>query len=1427
VASRAVLALAVLAGLVNLTWDSARSARADEFTASQDQLRTGWDQSEPGLSASAVSGSNFGQLFATTVNGQVYAQPLVVGSTVVVGTENDYVYGLDVATGAIRWTDNFGPAWPASTVGCADLTPNLGNTSTGVYDPATGYVYLTTKANDGPDANHPNWYLHAVNPSTGAERAGWPVKIVGTPTNDPSHPFQAATVNQRPGLLLLDGAVYLAFGSQCDYGSYVGWVAGVNLSSRAINMWSDESGPSSYEAGIWQGGGGLVSDGSGRLFLSTGNGLTAPNAPGSNPPQQLSQSVVRLAVDANGGLSANDFFSPSNAATLDVNDQDLGAGGPVGLPSPYFGTAQKPNLMVEIGKEGKLYLLDRDHLGGKSQGPGGTDDVVQALGPYQGVWGHPAVYGGEGGYVYVVQNSGTMLAFRYGTDGSGKPALSLAGNSAESFGYTSGSPIVTSDGANAGSGLVWAVNVDGPTGANGRLCAYGAVPVNSRLNLVRCFPVGTGSKFSTPASSGGRVYVGTRDGRVYGFGQPAASALVASQTSFGNVSVGQTGTATVTATATRPVTVNAVSTTAPFSTTPPALPVTLAAGQTISVPVSFTPTVGGSATGTLLFSIVDAGANGTFGAALQGTGIKPGFGAQPSTVDFGQVAVGATKSLSATFVNTGTASETVSAATGPSAPFAAGTLPAVGTVVAPEQTVAVPVTFTPTTAASFSSTITVTGPNGTATVNLLGHSVVGNAQLSISPTSLSFGTVAVGGSATQTLTVSNTGNLNVTVTKAAPPALPFVVNTPLPEGQVLAPGDVVNIQVTFAPTAVGSFSSLYTISSDDGRGAHTISVTGAAVSPTGGTPLPTVGGGSWMFNGSAAMSGATLALNPLQNNQTGSAVFSSPIPSNGLQASFTATIGGGGGADGMTFALLDASANSPQSIGVGGGGLGFSGLPGVAVALDTFKNANDPSYNFLGLSTSGTSDALTYLATATNIPNLRTGSHTVQVSVTGNTIDVSLDGTHELSATVNMPASVLAAFTGATGGVNDNHAVSNVAIASGSTTLPQPGTGWRLNGSAIMNGAGAVLTPATTSQSGTVLYSQPVTTNGLSTSFTLSTSGGDGADGTTFALLDPAKASAQSVGATGGGLGFASLAGVAVCFATYPQSGINSHNFVAIATSTAGGWLTMVASNTNIPDLRSASRHIAIGVSGTTVTVSIDGTQVLSTQVPSLTPSAIVGFTAATGGSTDVHTVSDASVVTGGRIVPAPPIAGWTDNGSATTNGGTVQLTAATNDQTGTAIYAMPAATAHLDAKFTVQIGGGNGADGLSFMLLDPLSASPTSIGVGGGGLGFSGLPGVAVTFVTYAQTGDPSNNFVGISTGGNGRAQVYAATSTNIGNLRSGTHAVEVLVGPTGHLVVKVDGVQILDQAVTIPANALIGFSGATGGANDIHAVSNIAITY
>ncbi|MET7424854.1 choice-of-anchor D domain-containing protein [Dactylosporangium sp. NPDC005555] len=809
-------------------------AQADATTISVDNLRTGWDSNEPGLAPSAVSASDFGQLYSATVNGQVYATPIVAAGTLITATENNWVYGLNPATGAVIWSRSVGPAWPASAIGCGDLVPNIGVTSTPVYDPVTGSVFFMAKVNDGPDADHPHFYLHSINPATGVERSGWPVTIQGSPTNDPGNTFNAKTAAQRPGLLLLDGVVYAGFASHCDYGPYVGYIAGVRTTTpQMTTLWSTEAGRSNGMAGIWQSGGGLVSDGPGRIIVSTGNGVSPAPGPGTSPPGTLAESIIRLQVNGDGSLTAKDFFSPFNNSRLDQDDTDFGSGGPMALPAG-FGTAAHPKLLVQTGKDGRVYLLNRDNLGGNAQGPGGGDaSVGPPAGPYNGVWGHPAFWGGDGGYVYQVENQGFLRAFKYGVNGAGLPVLTSAGTSASTFGYTSGSPAVTSTGTTSGSAIVWAVYSDGSNGANGQLRAYDALPVNGRLNLRYSAPIGVATKFITPATDGGRVFIGTRDGHVIGFGRPTTAALTSSPTDFGSVGVGSTANATVTVTATRAVSVSAITTAAPFAATAPALPVNLTTGQTLSVPVRFTPTATGGATASLTFT-TDAG---TVPFDLHGVGTRPGLGATPSTLAFGTVPTGANKTLGVSVTNTGTSAVTITGFTPPAAPFTAIGAPATGTTLAAGASVSVSVRYTPTTAGNQSSSFIVTSSAGAVTVPVTGTAVSGAPHLTITPNPVAFGQVPVGQTATQTFDIANTGNIALTLTKAAPPVGAFNTTTPVSEGQQLSPGDVIHQTVTFTPSSAGAQSAVYSITGDDGQGAILVQLTGTGVTGTGTTNM--------------------------------------------------------------------------------------------------------------------------------------------------------------------------------------------------------------------------------------------------------------------------------------------------------------------------------------------------------------------------------------------------------------------------------------------------------------------------------------------------------------------------------------------------------------------------------------------------------------
>jgi hypothetical protein len=805
-------------------------AAADVGTIGRDTLRTGWDSTESTLSPSSVSSSNFGKLFSTAVDGQVYAQPLVVGGTVIAATENNAVYGLDSVTGDTKWQRSLGPAWPASTVSCGDLAPNIGITSTPVFDPETNSVFLLAKTNDGSSPQLPHWYMHSLDQVTGAERPGFPVLISGAPTNDPTRPFNAMTAMQRPGLLLMNGVVYAGFASHCDYTPFVGYVIGVSTSGRQTTMWATESGNANAEGGIWQSGGGLVSDGPGQILFATGNGISPKAGPGNTPPSTLAESVVRVQVGSDGNLSPTDFFSPAGNLKLDQNDADLGSGAPVAIPDGY-GTAEHPHLLAQVGKDGHVYLLDRDNLGGMAQGPGGTDAVLDAAGPYNGVWGRPAFLGtSDGGYLYTVENRGFLRAFKLVPSSTGGIRLASVGTSTGTFGYTSGAPAVTSSGTDGSSALVWAVYSTGGTGVNAELRAYRALPDSTgSIQQVFSAPLGTAAKFSSVATDNGRVYVGTRDGHVHGFGAPTTAAVGATNTDLGTAEVGATQTGNVTITATRAVTVSSVTTGAPFGIgASSSLTGTLQSGESLTVPLTFSPTAPGQADGTLNVKTADGE---TVLLGIHGVGTRDGLGATPAALQFTNVPTLTSNRQTVNIVNTGA---TVVEITGVTLPANAElsvdttTLPVAGQQIQPLASVPVSVTFSPTTADPVADSLVIVSDRGSVTVPLTATAVSGAAHLEMPP-SLDFGDVPVGTSATADFTILNTGNIPMTITKAKAPQGVFSTTAPISEGLTVPPGESAFQSVTFTPTALGQAGTqdtFYLITADDGQGALQVMLTG-------------------------------------------------------------------------------------------------------------------------------------------------------------------------------------------------------------------------------------------------------------------------------------------------------------------------------------------------------------------------------------------------------------------------------------------------------------------------------------------------------------------------------------------------------------------------------------------------------------------------
>jgi hypothetical protein len=826
----------------------------DETTVSQDDLRDGWDPDEPALTPAAVQGGQFGQIFMTPVNGQVYAQPLVIGNTLVVATENDWVYGLDATTGAVLWQTSLGTPYPITT--CADLTPNIGVTSTGVYDPSSNTVYEMGLVHETNWA----WHLFGLNVSTGA--ITFKQRIGGRPANDPHLSFSALPEGQRASLLLMNGSVYAAFASHCDHSSYNGYVAGVNLSTKATTLWADESGVSNEKGGIWQSGGGIMSDGPGRIFVTSGNGISPPKGPGNKPPGQLAESVIRLAPDpATGVLAPQDFFSPSNAPSLDSSDSDFGSGGPTGLP---FGTTTYPDIMMQAGKGGVIYLLNRDNLGGRHS----TDQDLASVSPIAKQWNHPAFFAdtqtltagnasSANDYMIYVGKGDFMREFKVGVKSSGKPSLTDVSNSTFTLGYTSGAPAITSNGTDPSTGLIWEEHHNDGSGSGGFLGAWKLLGVpraggGTKLSEIWSAPIGTGAKFTELATSNGMVYLGTRDGNVYGFGITSGAALTRSGTAqFHDTAVGSSSVRHVTLTATRTVTVTGASVTAASTPAPFVLgqvtltragstragvrfPVTLHNGDVLRAAVRFAPAAAGGATGAVLFSTA-GGSSAPAAIPLIGNGTTTGLSATSTALSFvinendgmtiTNVPVGVTDPQTTCIVNDGDAPVTVKSVTPPTGTYRALGLPRPGTVIKPGEALTVEVIFTPEHAVTSNGSFTITPSRGaSATVSLTGTGLAPVTKFQASPGVVRFGPVRVGHTATRMIKVVNAGNQPSLMGQTGLPGGPFAAPLRAAQGLPVNQDYDLELPVSFRPARTGAFHSSYTVTWTDRFGRHSLNV---------------------------------------------------------------------------------------------------------------------------------------------------------------------------------------------------------------------------------------------------------------------------------------------------------------------------------------------------------------------------------------------------------------------------------------------------------------------------------------------------------------------------------------------------------------------------------------------------------------------------
>lgn len=492
------------------------------FTYHNDNFRTGQNLQETVLTPTNVNQAQFGKRFSLAVDGYVYGEPLYVENVNVPGqgfhnlvfavTEHDSVYAFDAdgRSSSPIWQVSFiNPALgittvPSGDVLTGDIVPEIGITGTPVIDPAGGILYVVAKTKENGSYVQ---RLHALDIATGAEVAT-PALIApvlpGTGDGNDGNgnvPFNSLRQNQRCGLLLANGTVYVAWASHGDRNPYHGWVVGYNaVTLQQVSAYDATTNGS--EGGIWHSGGGPAADENGNVYVVTGNGTFDVNLGGVD----LGDSFLKLSPT----LALLDFFTPFNQAQLQAGDVDLGSGGPLLLPDQATAPA---HLLLAGGKQGVLYLLDRDDLG--QFNPVSDSQIVQrvpaAVGP---VYLTPAYWNNV---VYFISAGDVLKSF---TLNNGRLPASASAQATTAFPFPGATPVVSANGNSAG--IVWAVQTDafhnnGPA----VLHAWDATNVSHELyNSTQAGSrdtAGPAVKFSVPTVANGKVYIGTENSvDVYG-----------------------------------------------------------------------------------------------------------------------------------------------------------------------------------------------------------------------------------------------------------------------------------------------------------------------------------------------------------------------------------------------------------------------------------------------------------------------------------------------------------------------------------------------------------------------------------------------------------------------------------------------------------------------------------------------------------------------------------------------------------------------------------------------------------------------------------------------------------------------------------------------------------------------------------------------
>jgi hypothetical protein len=508
-----------------------------------DLNRTGWYKQENSLTAKNVRPGYFGKLFERAVDDQVYAQPLLiynvnVGSAgtknlLIVATVNNTVYAFDADSANVP-----APYWQVNLTGAnsrpvnntdmtgscggnyLDFNGNIGIVGTPVADTVTNTLYLVSRSLNVA-TNQFVQFIHALDISTGIEKFNGPQLITATVNGNGDGnvngviTFDPLKQNQRGGLLLLNGIVYITWASHCDWGPYHGWVLGYDKSTLQQKIVYNTT-PNGYFGGIWMSGAAPSADENGNIYVGIGNGSVGDSS-GVSSVINRSESAAKLAISGNT-LSVTTFFTPNNIEELEAADLDFGVTQMLLIP----GTTR----VLTGCKDGKLYMLDRDNMGGYNATANNAAQTID-LGLSAHLRSSLAYYQGQQSeYVYTWSENSLLKALPFDrTSGTVDLSKTISSGVQGPIGNNGAVLSVSSKGSVDSTAIVWASHAaSGDANQSvrqGILHAFAANDVTKELwnsSMSASDDPGNYAKFNCPVIANGKVYLPTFSNKVVAYG---------------------------------------------------------------------------------------------------------------------------------------------------------------------------------------------------------------------------------------------------------------------------------------------------------------------------------------------------------------------------------------------------------------------------------------------------------------------------------------------------------------------------------------------------------------------------------------------------------------------------------------------------------------------------------------------------------------------------------------------------------------------------------------------------------------------------------------------------------------------------------------------------------------------------------------------